>query len=191
MTCFLFNVSNVFKRARTVCIRTENQSLASLSGRHVLERVTRHGRVRTRPSGAKRFLTRAFSLDRRLPRIPLRPPRSFVTIAFCSVQFELYPPGTTRIVPMHCPHCRGVHQILRFNHVFGRQKHDWAVIISFSLRVFNFFAFFLASRQKLFAICVFAKAYSTRRFSRAVPHHGTCRALTGLTSEFRWDRVYS
>ena len=35
------------------------------------------------------------------------------------------------------------------------------------------------------------KAYSTRRFSRAVPHHGTCRALTGLTSEFRWDRVYS
>ena len=158
---------------------------------HLTRVRTRHGRVRTRPSGAKRFLTRAFSLDRRLPRIPLRPPRSFVTIAFCSVQFELYPPGTTRIVPMHCPHCRGVHQILRFNHVFGRQKHDWAVIISFSLRVFNFFAFFLASRQKLFAICVFAKAYSTRRFSRAVPHHGTCRALTGLTSEFRWDRVYS
>ena len=35
------------------------------------------------------------------------------------------------------------------------------------------------------------KAYSTRRFSRAVPHHGTCRALTGSTSEFRWDRVHS
>ena len=43
----------------------------------------------------------------------------------------------------------------------------------------------------LFAFLRLQKAYSTRRFSRAVPHHGTCRALTGLTSEFRWDRVYS
>ena len=42
-----------------------------------------------------------------------------------------------------------------------------------------------------FAFLRLQKAYSTRRFSRAVPHHGTCRALTGLTSEFRWDRVYS
>ena len=42
-----------------------------------------------------------------------------------------------------------------------------------------------------FSFLLTQKAYSTRRFSRAVPHHGTCRALTGLTSEFRWDRVYS
>ena len=65
----------------------------------------------------------------------------------------------------------------------------------------SFFLFFLSRLKNVdtvFCLCArsFAflrlqKAYSTRRFSRAVPHHGTCRALTGLTSEFRWDRVYS
>ena len=35
------------------------------------------------------------------------------------------------------------------------------------------------------------KAVSTRRFSRAVPHRGTNRAFRRLTSEFRWDRVFS
>ena len=36
-----------------------------------------------------------------------------------------------------------------------------------------------------------AKAVSTLRFSRAVPHRGTNRAFRRLTSEFRWDRVFS
>ena len=36
-----------------------------------------------------------------------------------------------------------------------------------------------------------AKADSTRRFSRAVPHRGTNRAFRCLTSEFKWDRVFS
>ena len=35
------------------------------------------------------------------------------------------------------------------------------------------------------------KADSTRRFSRAVPHRGTNRAFRCLTSEFKWDRVFS
>ena len=35
------------------------------------------------------------------------------------------------------------------------------------------------------------KANSTLRASRAVPHPSTDRAFHRLTSEFRWDRVYS
>ena len=45
---------------------------------------------------AKRFLTRAFSLDRRLPRIPLRLPRFFVTIAFCIARIAVACHGNAR-----------------------------------------------------------------------------------------------
>ena len=110
----------------------------------------------------------------------------FLTIAVCIARIAV---AFARIA-VACHGSGGNALDFEVQSCFWRPKTKLDIVIFILLGVFNFRVF--PRRAKNFrAFYVFAKAYSTRRFSRAVPHHGTCRALTGLTSEFRWDRVYS